>query len=241
MNIVIPMAGAGSRFVDAGFKDPKPLLKAHGKTLLEWSVDSLPLELATRLVFIGLRAHQKTTSIEDLIQQRYKKHNPQFIWLDHVTRGQAETVMMAADLLDKDKGLIIFNIDTAFESRNLVKLLQDPAHDGVLGCFDSSEPRFSFARTDGAGNVLEVKEKVPISNHALTGFYHFAKCADFLQAAKAAIDASRTEKGEFYVAPLYTDLIAKGKRFVLDQVDCHWILGTPDEYRSFLAAPIKPQ
>lgn len=235
MNIVIPMAGLGSRFTEAGYAVPKPLLPAHGKTLLEWSVDSLPLELATTLVFVGLKQHRDEHGLEEEIRRLYASRNPKFLWLDETTRGQAETVVLAADLLDPTAGLLIFNIDTAFRSAGLAARLKDASHDGVLGSFHSAEPRFSFASTDADGIVNEVREKSVISNDALTGLYHFSSTAAFLEIARAAIAADEREKGEFYVAPLYNRLIARGARFILDACEKHWILGTPAEYQAFLA------
>lgn len=235
MNIVIPMAGMGSRFVEAGYAIPKPLLPAHGKTLLEWSIDSLPLDLASRLVFVGLKDHRDGYGLETEIQRLYGAYNPSFLWLDETTRGQAETVYLAASLLDPEAGLLIFNIDTAFRSTGLRERLLRTDHDGVLGSFDSDQPRFSFASTFADGAVGEVREKVAISTNALTGLYHFSSTSDFFKAAGDAIAADEREKGEFYVAPLYNSMIARGARFVLDPCERHWILGTPAEYAEFLS------
>lgn len=234
MNFVIPMAGLGSRFSELGYALPKPLLPAHGKTLLEWSVDSLPLDLATRLIFVGLKVHRDTFSLEDMIRNIYPDQPLEFLWLEHTTRGQAETVALAAPLMDLTKGLLIFNIDTAFRSFGLRELLLDDRHSGLLGAFESNEPRFSFAHLDEQGYVDEVREKIVISSHALTGLYHFSSTQDFLEVAHDAIAANEREKGEFYVAPLYNRLIARGARFVLDTCEQHWILGTPLEYDLFL-------
>jgi dTDP-glucose pyrophosphorylase len=235
MNFVIPMAGLGSRFTEAGYTLPKPLLPAHGKTLLEWSVDSLPLELATKLIFVGLEAHRDQYDLETIIRKLYASHHPEFLWLKSTTRGQAETVVLAAPLLDQSVGLLIFNIDTAFRSDGMAAALRDRSHDGVLGSFYSNEPRFSFAKSNEQGTVIEVREKVVISDQALTGLYHFASTELFLEIARAAISADEREKGEFYVAPLYNKLIARGARFITQSCEQHWILGTPAEYESFLA------
>jgi NDP-sugar pyrophosphorylase family protein len=237
MNIVIPMAGLGSRFTEAGYTVPKPLLRAHGKTLLEWSVDSLPLDIATRLVFVGLEEHRDCFGIEDVIRSLYHTFDPVFHWLTKTTRGQAETVVAATPLLDQSAALLIFNIDTAFRSPGLGDRLRKSNDDGVLGAFHSSEPRFSYARTGPDGYVTEVREKVAISDNALTGLYHFKSTKDFLEVANATIAADVRECGEFYVAPLYNQLIARGGRFVVDQSEHHWILGTPAEYARFLDDP----
>ena len=208
MNFIIPMAGLGSRFVDAGYDLPKYLLEAHGATLLEWSVNSLPLDLATTIVFVGMRSHNEEHRVEDFIQKVYSQYNLRFIWLDEPTRGQSETVVKAAEHVDPSLPLVIFN----------------------------SENRFSYARLKEDGDVDFVREKEVISNYALTGLYHFRTTEMFMRVAKATIKEQRMEKGEYYVAPLYNDCIAKGERVTLDACDAHCILGTPQEYEAFLAS-----
>jgi len=184
MNFVIPMAGAGNRFKKAGYNKPKMLLKAHGKTLLEWSVDSLPLELSTNLIFIGLREHREKYNLENFIRNKYNKYNLQFLWLDNITRGQAETVYRAKNLVDFDTDLVIFNIDTFFVSNTLKKHLLKNNINGVLGAFESKENRFSYAKLNDKGFVIKTAEKVVISNFALTGLYHFKYPKDFFDICK---------------------------------------------------------
>jgi len=241
MIVVIPMAGRGQRFVDAGYTVPKMLIEAHGKTLLQWSVDSLPLEQCSRLVFVGLEEHQRELDLSSRIRGWYG-HLPrlEMIYIDDVTGGQAETVLKARDHIAADAPLLIFNIDTAFRSNTLAAKLADPTNDGVLGAFHSTEPRFSFAAVGADGIVTRVTEKDPISEHALTGLYHYRRGADFLAVADAAVARNERVKGEFYVAPLYNKLIEKGAKLVVDASDAHFILGTPAELASFLAlAPDK--
>jgi len=238
MTIVIPMAGRGQRFVDAGYRVPKMLIEAHGKSLLQWSVDSLPLNLCEKLIFIGLQEHEREFALSQHIRRWYGQ-GPQleFVFLPGVTGGQAETVLTARSFIPGKKPLLIFNIDTAFHSSTLARALMARDNDGVLGAFVSHEPRFSFAGVDSNGQVTLVMEKEPISDNALTGLYHFHRGADFLAAADAAVKDNARVKGEFYVAPLYNSLIALGRRFVLDHCDAHYILGTPDELKTFLALP----
>jgi dTDP-glucose pyrophosphorylase len=238
MTIVIPMAGRGQRFLEAGFTQPKFLLEAHGQSLLEWSVKSLPLDLATRCVFVALREHERGFALESHLHAMFgASTNVTVVWLDSVTRGQAETVFVAEEHIEPDAPLIIFNIDTMFRSNTLRANLQRDDVDGVLGSFTSREPRFSFASVDAAGRVVRVTEKEPISDHALTGLYHFRRAGAFLEAAGQAIRANRTERGEFYVAPLYNDLLARGAHLILDEAATHHILGTPEEYAAFASLP----
>jgi len=234
MTVVIPRAGHGRRFIEAGYKLPKYLLEAHGKTSLEWSVDSLPVELADVLIFVALREHERDYQIESRIRDLYgHRSSLAFFFLDQVTGGQAETVMKAAEAINPEQPLIIFNIDTMFSSPTLKgNLLRDDV-DGVLGSFPSEEPRFSFAATDEAGYATLVTEKEPISKNALTGLYHFRRAGDFMDVASEAIKNNLLMKGEFYVAPLYNTLIERGARFILDPAPVHHILGTPGEYEAF--------
>jgi dTDP-glucose pyrophosphorylase len=232
MNFVIPMAGKGTRFITAGYSTPKALLGAHGKTLLEWSIDSLPLGLSTRLVFVGLK--KQSRDLERIINKKYEEYSPLFVWLENTTRGQSETVLKATPYCDESRSLLIYNIDTAFKSATLAVALVSSASDGVLGAFRSNESRFSFAALNDDGFVARVAEKAPISDYALTGLYHFQSTKDFIRVAEDAIKHAKVVKGEYFVAPLYDELINEGKRFTIDLCDQVDILGTPDEYEAFL-------
>lgn len=236
MNFVIPMAGRGQRFVDAGYDLPKMLIEAQGKTLLEWSIDSLPLHLCTNMVCILLREHEDKFQLSQRIKELYgSKVQLQFYVLNEVTRGQAETVLLAQHLFDTTKDLVIFNIDTYFQSATLAAALQQPGIDGVLGTFTSNENRFSFAQIGTDGFVTETAEKVAISDHALTGLYHFKEVADYLETVRYHIDNNITVNNEFYIAPMYNYLIKQGKKFILDIAAEHIILGTPDELNDFIS------
>lgn len=236
MNFVIPMAGRGQRFADAGYKVPKMLIEAHGKTLLEWSIDSLPLALCTRLVCILLAEHERQHNLSQHITALYgNRAEIRFLFLEQVTRGQAETVLLAKPLIDESKDLVVFNIDTYFHSDTLAGKLQRNDIDGVLGAFESTEPRFSFAVVDGlTGYVTRTAEKEVISHHALTGLYHFRRPADFFEAATHYISNNILVNNEFYIAPMYNYLIEQGKHYVVDEAAEHHILGTPAELKHFL-------
>lgn len=230
------MAGKGQRFVDAGYKIPKMLIEAKGKTLLEWSVDSLPLDLCNNLVFIGLTEHKELYDLDKFIQKKYGKLGFKLtqIYIDEVTRGQSETVLKAEKEIDTEKPLLIYNIDTAFVSNDLKNKLLRTDVDGVLGSFYSDLPQYSFAKLNVDGYVTDVAEKVVISNNALTGLYHFANASDFIEEAKEAINHNERVKNEFYIAPLYDKLIAKGRKYIIDVVAEFNVLGTPDELNTFI-------
>ncbi len=237
MNFVIPMAGRGQRFVDSGYELPKMLIEARGKTLMEWSIDSLPLELCTNLICIILQEHEVKFQLSEKINSLYGNQvKLQFLVLEGVSRGQAETVYLAKHLFDNSQELLVFNIDTYFHSGNIANALLSGS-DGVLGAFESHENRFSFARVNNKGVVIRTAEKEVISDLALTGLYHFKNVADFEETVKYHLDNDIRVNNEFYIAPMYNYLIKKGRCFIIDKTDDHFILGTPDELDHFLKLP----
>lgn len=234
MNIVIPMAGAGQRFRDAGYEVPKPLIDVRGRPMYSWAVDSLPLGLARRVIFVCLREHLEGRRLEDDIEQRYGHLDPVVVPLDEVTAGQAATVLAAKEHIDSDEPLLIFNADTFCRSSLAKTLEQLPAEvDGVLGVFRAPGERWSFARVDAEGRVLETAEKQRISDWASTGLYHFRRGSDFVRHAEAMIGEDDRSGGEFYVIPVYNRMIAEGAHLVLDEAEEVWVLGTPEELAHF--------
>lgn len=236
MNFVIPMAGRGQRFLDAGFDKPKMLIESKGKTLLEWSVDSLPLNLCSILIFIILEEHENTFKLSKFIKSKYaEKCKLEFFFLKEVTNGQAETVYLSKHLWDTNKDLLIFNIDTYFSSSTLEKKLIDENVDGVLGAFKIAESstKYSFAKVNEEGYIAALAEKEMISENALNGLYHFKISEDFIQAFEDALEKNERVKNEFYIAPLYNKLIENGKKLVLDFSEFNHILGTPEELNEF--------
>jgi dTDP-glucose pyrophosphorylase len=235
MNFIIPMAGKGSRFIEKGYTIPKYLIEVKGKKLLEYSLESLPLELATKIIFIALKEHQLEFNIKEEIKVILKNKNFELVLLDKVTQGQAETVLFAKKHVDFSKDLAIFNIDTNFSSTSLkvVLLNKTKKKDGVLGAFKSVGTSWSFAKVNEKKIVTETAEKVPISNNALTGFYHFTNPKDFFDIAISCVKKEIKFKNEYYIAPMYNQLINTGKKFVLDFVDDFIPLGTPEEVEAY--------
>lgn len=234
MNIVMPMAGRGSRFQEVGYAVPKPLIDVRGKPMYAWAMDSLPLRLAKRVIFICLAEHLRDRSLADDIRARYAAYDPIIISLDKVTEGQACTVLEARPWIDSSDPLIIYNADTycqtQLESR-LPVLSREIA--GVLSVFNAAGDKWSFARVDDTGRVVETAEKRRISDWATTGLYYFAHGSDFVRHAIAMIAANERERGEFYVAPVYNRLIAAGGDVRVDIADAVWVLGTPEDLADF--------
>jgi NDP-sugar pyrophosphorylase family protein len=234
MNIVMPMAGRGSRFAQIGIPTPKPLIDVLGRPMYAWAMDSLPLELARRVIFICLDEHLRRPELENDIRSRYGALNPEIIRLDEVTEGQACTVLKAIRWIDNDDPLLIYNADTYCRTGLSKRLPQLPAHiDGLLGVFHAPGDRWSFARADASGRVIETAEKRRISDWASTGLYFFRRGRDFVKHAEAMIAANERVNGEFYVAPIYNRLIAAGAQIYIDPVEEVWVLGTPEDLDYF--------
>jgi len=234
VNIVIPMAGRGSRFADVGFERPKPLIDVRGRPMYAWATDGLPLDLAERIIFICLAEHLADGSLAADIRARYAAHQPVIVALDHVTAGQASTVLVARELIDNDQPLLIYNADT-YCPTNLATLLAGAGAtaDGILDVFQAEGDKWSFARVDDSMRVWETAEKRRISPWATTGLYYFRRGSDFVRHAGAMIAADDRSNNEFYVAPLYNRLIAAGGVVLANPVEEVWVLGTPEDLAHF--------
>jgi dTDP-glucose pyrophosphorylase len=232
VNIVMPMAGRGSRFAQIGVTTPKPLIDVRGKPMYAWATDGLPLALARRLIFICLREHLQP--LRQDIAKRYAKYDPAVIALDEVTQGQACTVLAARELIDADEPLLIFNADTYCRT-TLAGALESlpPQVAGVLDVFRAAGDKWSFARFDADRRVLETAEKRRISEWATTGLYYFRRGSDFVRHADAMIAEGERSNHEFYVAPVYNRLIAAGADVRANPVEAVWVLGTPEDLAHF--------
>lgn len=237
--IVIPMAGLSSRFFKAGFKLPKYMLEAHGKTLFEHSVLSFEHYFATHPFVFIVRDVFETPQFVEAKAQALGIKDFRVVTLQDETRGQAETVYLALKALNVEQGPItLFNIDTfrpgfRFPQQALIG-------DGFLEVFEGEGSNWSFARplSDNSQQVAETAEKNPISNLCSDGLYHFSDAGDFIESFEHYEAQPRTEwaKGELYIAPLYNYLIKSGRPifYTLIREDEIVFCGTPDEYKQFL-------
>ena len=230
LNIVMPMAGLGSRFRQAGFTLPKPLIEVRGRPMYAWATESLPLEKSTRLIFILLSSQPEFHDLKRDIETRYAKYKPIVLAVPELTAGQAITVLRAKEFINNDEPLLIHNADTAFDVDQswLAKSLQENL-DGALLVFESIENRWSFSRENMTGFVDEVREKEVISPWATTGTYWFRRGADFVKVAEVRFHSGKCEASEFYVGPLYNDLIAHGARIKNFPIRKLYCFGTPED------------
>lgn len=225
------MAGLGKRFIEKGYSQPKYLIEVKNKTLLEWSVNSLPLNLSTNITFAILKSHNDKFNVIKLIKKLYGHLNLNFCIIENVTGGQLETVLKCWNNIIKTEKLLIFNIDTKFISESLEYNLKKKC-DGLVGTFNSSEDRFSYAKIKN-DIVIETAEKKVISNNALSGLYMFSDPNLFYKIGNDYIYKKKAIKNEYYIAPIYNDLIKMKKKIITDKVNSIDILGTPEELDRF--------
>ncbi|MRG85056.1 glycosyltransferase family 2 protein [Salinibacillus xinjiangensis] len=236
MNIVITMAGLGSRFKKAGYDVPKYMIEAKGKTLFEWSMMSLEgyYDSSNHYIFIVRKEDNSSEFIKKMCE-KFSFTSHAVIEIDHVTDGQATTAMLAKEQWKSDAPLLIYNIDTYVEvgAMKTEKIVGD----GFIPCFQAPGEHWSFVKLDNDGKAIEVREKVRISDNCTLGAYYFSSCklySDLYNEYYA--DEINLEKGEKYVAPLYNLLIQKGGEVRISYVDFEkvHILGTPDELQQFI-------
>lgn len=236
MEIVITMAGLGSRFQKAGYKEPKFMIKAFGKTLFEWSMDSLIgyNDESTKYTFVV----RKECNAKDFIVEKMKKYGIDkcnIIEIDYLTDGQATSCMLAKEYWDKDDELLIYNIDTYVEPNELKR--EDIKGDGFIPCFNAPGDHWSFVKTDETGKVVEIREKKRISDNCTIGVYYFKSCGLYEKMYNEYYnDERKLDKNEKYVAPIYNYMLEKNMELHICNIpsDKVHVLGTPDELNEFI-------
>ncbi len=237
VQVVIPMAGLGSRFSEAGYAKPKPFIDVKGRTMIERVMDNLRLRDG-RFVLIARQAH---LSVEPEVRAELESRpDIRFAPIDLVTEGAACTVLTARGHLDPEAPLLIANCDQIVDF-DVAAYVQDARArdlDGSILVFKdvARDPKWSFAKVDGNGLVTEVREKVAISDIATVGLYYFKRAQDFIDASVDMISRNDRVNNEFYVCPVYNYMIRDGRRigvFYVEPDAMHGI-GTPADLDAYL-------
>ena len=236
MTVIITMAGLGSRFRKAGYKVPKYMIEAKGKTLFAWSMDSLldynPHVL--KYVFVVRREDNSSEFIREKCKL-YSLENVEIVEIDYLTDGQATTCMLAMPYCEKDAPMLVYNIDTYVEPYEMK--YADISGEGHIPCFHADGDHWSFVRLDDEGKVVEVREKKRISDNCTLGAYYFSSAELFQRLYEEYyMDGTRLERNEKYIAPLYNYMIEKGMEVTISIVPAEkvHVLGTPEELRQFM-------
>lgn len=231
LNIVIPMAGLGSRFANVGYKLPKPLIDVNGKPMIQVVVENMNIN--AHYVFIAMKKHVEEYDVENVIKEvtcgNYTIHT-----IDELTEGSACTVLKVRDIIDNDRPMMLANSDQYLEWDPYDFLVKSQGVDGLISCFKADHPKWSFAKVDCSGRVTEVAEKKVISNLATTGLYYFAKGSQFVRCADAMIAKNIRTNNEFYNAPIYNELIQEGGNIGVHMCSKMWGLGVPEDLDNYL-------
>ena len=236
------MAGLGSRFSKAGYKNPKPLIDIHNVPMIKVVIDNLTPSCSHRFIFICQQEHLVKHDLESLLNAWAP--NSIVIGIDGVTEGAACTVLIAEEYINNDNSLMIANCDQ-FIDTNINDYLDHmalKAYDGLIMTMIANDPKWSFVGFNNLGQVNMVVEKEVISNEATVGIYNFKHGADFISAAKEMIDSDERVNGEFYVAPTYNKLIRDKAKIGIFNIGGErsgmYGLGIPDDLEFFISNPV---
>jgi HAD superfamily hydrolase (TIGR01509 family) len=232
LNIVIPMAGAGSRFEKAGYTFPKPLIEVNGKPMIQVVVENLNIE--AKYHFIVQEEHYEKYNLKETLN--LISPNCNIIFVNGITEGAACTTLLAKEFINNNDSLLIANSDQFLEwsSTNFMyNMIGDNVDAGIV-TFTSTHPKWSFVKTDKTGKVVEVAEKKPISDIATAGIYYWRKGADYVKYAEQMIQKNVRVNNEFYVCPVFNEAITDNKIIKTYNINKMWGLGTPEDLNIFL-------
>lgn len=242
VNIVIPMAGLGSRFAKTGYEKPKPFIDVNGKPMIVRVLENLAYPDA-RYILIAKKEHMDKE--RELVSQIEKEFNAIFIPIDKLTEGTACTVLYARKYINNDESLLIANSDQIVDM-NIADFIDDCKNrnlDGSILTFIDKhrDPKWSFAKINDNNLLTEVKEKVAISEHATVGIYLFAKGRNFVNAAIDMIIENDRVNNEFYTCPTYNYALREKLKIGIHNIDISNMhgLGTPEDLVHYAESILK--
>lgn len=234
MNVLIPMAGHGSRFSQAGYTFPKPLIEVNGKPMIQVVVENLNID--AHYVFIVQKEHYEKYQLKYMLNMIAPGCD--VVQVDGVTEGAACTTLLARNIIDNNEPLVIANSDQYVEwdsNECLYAFTADGVDAGIL-TFNSVHPKWSYARLDERGFVAEVAEKKPISDLATVGIYYWKRGSDYVKYADRMIEKNIRTNNEFYVCPVFNEAIGDGKLVRVKNIKKMWGIGTPEDLQTYLEA-----
>lgn len=235
LNIVIPMAGRGTRFMEKGYTFPKPLIEVNGKPMIQVVIENLKPSTDHRFTFICQKEHYDKYSLHELLNLLAPDCN--IVKLEEFTEGAACTVLLAKEHINNDDEMLISNSDQFVEMDidAFLKDARDADVDGSILTFHATHPKWSFAKIDDNDRVIEVAEKKPISNNATVGIYYYKKGSDFVEGAEDMIRKDVRVNNEFYVCPVYNEMLLNDKEIKIHEIkpDQMHGMGTPEDLDEF--------
>jgi beta-phosphoglucomutase-like phosphatase (HAD superfamily)/dTDP-glucose pyrophosphorylase len=232
MNVLIPMAGAGSRFEQAGYTFPKPLIEVNNKPMIQVVVENLNVE--AHFIFLVQKQHYEKYNLKQLLS--LIAPGCDIVQVEGITDGAARTTLLAEQLIDNNEPLLMANSDQFVEwnSNECIYAFTADSIDGGIITFEATHPKWSFAKLGKDGFVSEVAEKNPISNLATAGIYYWKHGSDYVKYVKQMIDKDIRTNGEFYVCPVFNEAIGDGKKIRVKNIQKMWGIGTPEDLNYFL-------
>lgn len=238
LQIVVPMAGRGSRFANAGYTTPKPLIPVGGRPMIQWVIENIRPRRPHQFSFLCLAEHlEKYPEVPKEISRLCPGCN--IIPVPGVTEGAACTVLLARKFIDSDNPLMIANSDQIvdLDVNEYLAAGDVPDVDGLIMTFWADHPKWSYCRMRPDGTVSEVVEKQVVSNEATVGIYNFRYGREFVRAAESMIAKNLRVNGEFYVAPCYNQLIEEGAKVITMKTGAErkgmYGLGVPEDLEFF--------
>ena len=238
LNIILPMAGRGSRFLDAGYKVPKPLIEIYGTPMIKVVVDNLTPKQEHRFIFIAQKMHIEQYNLIPKLKSYAK--NVEVVAVDGITEGQICTVLLASFFFDNEEPLMTANSDQYIDIdiNEYLDAIESNKYHGMIMTMKSSDPKWSYARTNEQDLVVETAEKKVISNNATVGIFNFKHGKDLIRSAKQMIKDNIRVNGEFYTCPAYNYLIKEGKNIGIytigEEYKGMYGLGIPKDLDFFL-------
>jgi len=232
MNVLIPMAGAGSRFEKADYTFPKPLIEVRGKPMIQVVAENLNID--ARHIYIVQKSHYEKYNLKHLLA--LISPGCEIVQVDGITEGAACTTLLAKEFINNDDPVLIANSDQYIEWESnefMYSMVADEIDAGIV-TFTATHPKWSFVKLDKEGFVSEVAEKKPISDIATVGVYFWSKGSDYVKYAEQMIEKNDRVNGEFYVCPVFNHAIADSKKVKTHHVSKMWGIGTPEDLNRFL-------
>lgn len=242
LNIVVPMAGKGSRFAKDGYKLPKPLIDVNGKHMIEVIINNLKPTCKHRFIFVCQNEHIVKFNLGNIFKNACV--NFEMIGIDGVTEGAAITVLKARDFFDNEDALMIANSDQWINAdiNDYLEDMEERNLNGTMLTMKAKDPKWSYAKVDANNFVTEVVEKVVISDEATVGIYNFKNGSDFCKYADYMVEQDIRSNGEFYVAPVYTFMAEAGMKIgvfnIGEEANGMYGLGIPEDLELFLTLNI---
>ena len=232
LNVLIPMAGAGSRFEQAGYTFPKPLIEVRKKPMIQVVVENLNIK--ANYIYVVQKSHREKYNLDALLS--LITPGCKVVETEGMTEGAACTALLAKEHINTDAPLFFANSDqfVEWDSNEFLYKMNETNADGGIVTFEATHPKWSFAKINKQGLVTEVAEKNPISNIATIGFYYWKNGSDFVKYAEQMINKNIRVNNEFYVCPVFNQAIEDNKKIRTFNINGMWGLGTPEDLNYYL-------